>query len=198
MMKKGINIIIVLCIVALFALGGRTTISWMVDGITDAIVTITYEHHEIHGGSFFYVKGFDADMDDGDTIDFQITTPNTRKWTHMDFEVISTRQLELHIYEEATFAGDGDAITPLNKNRNSSNTSGMTVQSNGTVSAIGTDIYPHIQGDATNPSRYIGGLVDRDHEIILKQNTSYRFVLESNIDNNVVTYEGLWYEHTTK
>lgn len=33
---------------------------------------------------------------------------------------------------------------------------------------------------------------------ILKQNSTYRFVFESHVDNVVLDYCGEWYEHTNK
>lgn len=168
-----------------------------IDSVTDSLQVVNYEHHEIHSGSHYYICGYDPDMDSTEDVEFQLTTPNSSKWIHMVFEIASTGATVFSIYEDATVTADGTPITAYNNNRNSSNTSDITLlQTDGTVTAAGTLIFNQAWGVGGNANQRRGGATERDKEIILKQNTTYRFLIESNSDNNVVSYCAEWYEHT--
>ena len=168
------------------------------DRSTNATTIIDYSRYEVHGGSHYYVCGYSV-VASGDSLDFQLTTSNTRKWIHMTFQIEGTQETTIEIFETATVASDGDAITAYNNNRNSSNTTSLTLlQEGGTVSAIGTLIYSELIGVAGNPTQARQGISERDNEIILKQNTTYRFVLTSGGNDNNMSYCGEWYEHTNK
>lgn len=169
------------------------------DRATNATTTVDYEHHEIHSGSHYYICGYDLDFDNGDTIDFQLTTSNTRKWIHITFNVATSATTTLTVYESATVASDGNTLTAYNNNRNSSNTTSLTLlQTDGTVSVAGDTIYKESYGSGTGPASKGSGFAERDKELILKQNTTYRFVFESHVDNVVFNYCAEWYEHTNK
>jgi len=169
-----------------------------IDRATETLQIITYEHHEIHAGSHFYICSFET-LDDGDSADFAVTTPNTAKWAHMTFQVEGTSQTEFYIYEGSAVTG-GTATTPLNNDRNSANTSDLTIAKNPTVNTLGTMIYSQSKGlvGATPSKADSEGVVTREREIILKQNTTYIFRITSRQDDNIVSYCGEWYEHTNK
>lgn len=168
------------------------------DAITDATNAINYEHHEIHSGSHYYVCG-DSTIDTSDTLEVQITTSNTAKWIHLVYEFQSTQQTAFHIYETATVTADGDAVTALNNNRNSTNTTSLTLfQTGGTVTVDGTLIYSQLTGVSGNLVQSRQGIAGRNNEIILKQNTTYRFLFISSGDNNTLSYCAEWYEHTNR
>ena len=179
-----------------FLNGNGVEVRPLVDTATRAMNVILYEHHEIHSGSHFFVAGYDTFAADGD-IDFQVTTPNTAKWAHMLFEIYSTGATVFTIFEGAT-VGAGSAVTPINSNRNSSNTSTLTIQTDGSITAAGNEIYSQAFGFVDTPSKTGGGGDRATHEIILKQNTTYRFFIESNSADNIISYAGFWYEHTDK
>ena len=106
------------------------------DASTEAINIIDYNHHEIHSGSHYFVRGY-TDMSDGDSIAFSLTTPNTTKWTHIIFNISHSGLLTVKMFETATVSS-GDTITPYNNDRNSANTSVNVVISNPTVAVEGT------------------------------------------------------------
>ena len=72
------------------------------------------------------------------------------------------------------------------------------IQSDGAVSTAGTLIYSASFGIDGNVRLVKGGNVSRDKEIILKNSSTYRFLIESNTASNIITYIGEWYEHTPK
>lgn len=168
------------------------------DDSTWALNTIDYAHHEVHAGSSFYVKMFETLADDA-TVNFSIKTSNTTKWAHMTWQVEGTSQTEMLVYEGAVVEG-GTATTPLNHNRNSATTASVAVSKNPTVTSYGTLIYSASHGKAgTTPAVADNlGNVKRELEIILKQNTQYMFLIISRDNDNIVSYDGEWYEHTNK
>ncbi len=170
----------------------------MRDKTTNAMKSISYEHYEIHGGSHFFVCG-ESTVASGDSLDFQLTTSNTTKWIHMTFEFEGTQETLMEIFETATVATDGSAVTAYNNDRNSAKTTTLSLlQAGGTVTAPGTLIYSQRVGVAGNPLRSKTGASKRDNEIILKQNVTYRFVFTSGGNGNNLSYCGEWYEHTNK
>ena len=165
------------------------------DTSTSAMTTIEYEHHEIHGGSHYFVAGFEV-INDGGTAIFAMTTPDTKKWVHLRFDVSTTSRLEFSIGEDATING-GTAVTPNNNDRNSSNTSGVVLVKNPGISHGGTVIFSSTSGlEGVSKTPAIGSGISANQEIILKQNSIYVFTLTSRDDTNNVSYVSEWYEHT--
>jgi len=171
------------------------------DSRTYAFKTIEYPHNEIHGGSS-YVFAEAVDQTINHAYDIQITTPNTTKWAHMIFSFVVEAETDWFFYENVNIILAGAAATPLNRDRNSANTSGLTlaVITNTTVGNANADtavagattlIHGH-----TGDKKASGGIAGR-HEFILKQNEDYslRFVATA---AGWVAWNIDWYEHTNK
>lgn len=165
-----------------------------VDASTHTLQIIDYPHHEIHSGSHYYIEGFAA-LELNDNLYVKLVTPDTTKWAHFLWMIESSGILTTYLYEAVSggMAG-GSAVTPLNNNRNSANTSGLTITSGVTVAtSLGTTI-----SQAKWGSRSGGGGQDREDEIILKQNTTYLRAFTSGVNGNVVSFKASWYEHADK
>jgi len=172
-----------------------------IDRVSYAIKILEYEHAEIHGGSHFFIEDV-ADIAINNVFDVQWTTQNTTRWDHFTFELNCEAETEWYIYEGAKIETAGTAITPINNNRNSSNAAGATIASIANTSlenanldtavAAATELAHGIIGAGRN-----GGVVSRDREIILKQNTIYCMRAIANAAGYVNFYIG-WYEHTNK
>lgn len=163
------------------------------DTITHAVNMVGYEHHEIHSGSHFFIADYDT-LANGVTVDFAVTTPNTTEWTHMTFCIEGSGALSIEIYRDSDYAADGSAITPINNNQNSTNTSGLTVQSDPTVTSAGTKIFAQYSG-----ANRLSGIIERAREIMLKQNTKYLFRVKNETAlDNIVSWNADWYEHVNK
>lgn len=160
---------------------------------THALDVVSHEHRKIHAGKHFFVASYDT-LTNAAVLDFAFTTPNTTEWSHMVFELEGTGALSMQIYEGSDFDADGTAVTPINGNRNSSNTSTLGLQTDPTVNAAGTEIYYQYRG--ANRS---AGILIRDNEIIMKQNTKYLFRLTNQTAvNNIISWDFEWYEHVNK
>jgi hypothetical protein len=163
---------------------------------THALETIEYEHHEIHAGShFFYTDK--VELNSAATQDYMLTTPNTTKWIHMIFALTGSAITQVDLYE----AGDRNGTTPqtiYNSNRNSLTAATLAIHkgtSGGTTD--GTLIWSMKSGSASGNSR-TPLIAERNHEIILKQNTKYILRITSGTNNNLTNCQLQWYEHTNK
>lgn len=164
-----------------------------IDPATESLQMVSYEHHEIHEGSHFFICDTQA-LANGEVVDFTLTTPNTAKWTHMNFRIEGTGAISLEIFEGATVDAAGAAVIVYNNDRNSVNASSDTVRSGDTFTAEGTVIY-HVQSGANK----VVGILARDRELILKQNTVYIFrITNETAVANQLSYCAEWYEHTSK
>jgi len=160
------------------------------DRSTYAVIGIASEHHEIHEGDHYYVAGYETEALNG-TIEFVVTTPDTTKWAHLLFTIQGSDKIQVDVYEGTTGVTGGAATTPINNNRNSSNTSGLTlVKDPASITDDGTVIAGYSVGALKTT-----GEVKRTHELVLKQNTAYLFRATSLANSNIISYEGTWYEH---
>ena len=164
-----------------------------IDKSTNALNAISYEHHEIHGGSHYYIEGY-ATLANGAALYVKLVTPNTTKWAHFLWEISSSFILTTTLVEAPTGgAAGGTGITPINNNRNSTKTSGLPITSGVSAPTGGTII-----SQASWGARSAGGSHSRDDEIILKQNTTYCRTFLSGTNSNIVSFKASWYEHTDR
>ena len=163
------------------------------DAATHGVNTLAYEHHEIHNGSHFFISNYTT-LGNGATIDFGVQTPDSTKFSHMTFEVEGSQQIIAVLYEVSDYDADGTAITPVNNNRNSPTTSTLGVRSDPTVNTAGNQLYAQSKG-----ANRVAGFVTRNRELVLRRNTKYLFRVTNGATNdNVVSYNAEWYEHTNK
>jgi hypothetical protein len=157
-------------------------------------LVVDKEHYEIHEGNHYYIHGFEDEDADG-TIEFVITTPDDSTRAHMTFQVIGALKITVEIYEGSSSVVGGGSVTPLNNDRNSSNTSGLTIIKDPTSITDGTKIDGYSVGYAAGaPVNFTGGIAERNRELILKQNQTYLLRITSNVDANTISYKGSWYE----
>lgn len=172
-----------------------------IDDTTGAVETIDYPHHEIHDGSGYFLTDT-VTIGNGATREIRFATADTTKWPHFTLEVAGTAKTQLDLYETTTKAHvAGNVLTPRNRNRNSSNTSGMTVCHTPSGSGDGTLIASVLFGTDTGSgvNRVVaGGGIGSRGEIILKQNTAYLLRITSGTDGNRIATIFDWYEHTNK
>lgn len=170
------------------------------DGITNALRTISYEHHEIHSGSHYFVSGV-QDLANGNVLGFTWRTPNTTKWPHWTWEIGTESETAWSVYEGASAVSAlANSVTPRNNNRNASDASGTTMKyelhanlaaANGKTSVAGaTVLSAGISGAGKNAGRE-----SRTNEMIMKQNTLYCLRATANAAG-YVNFRMEWYEHT--
>jgi hypothetical protein len=168
------------------------------DGVTSAITTISYPHHEVHQGRF-YRSGFAFTLANGNTGSYAFTTPAAGgRELHCSIELHMTAGGTFTVYEDVTSYSGGAAITPLNHNRNSANTSDATDVMRGYTGASpisrtgGTTILNTVFSVArdVNPTRNSG------EEFIWKSGSKYVIEYLNSTASNFVQLILEWYEHT--
>ncbi len=174
------------------------TLDLAIDSATHSVATVDYPHHEIHSGDHYYMEGF-TELDTDGTLYVKLVTPDTTKWGHFRWEIESSGVLEIYLYEGVSggMAGGSD-VSPINNNRNSEKTSGITITAGVDVATdFGTTVNSHKVG-GTGFKVVSGGSADRSDEIILKQNTTYLRKFLSLSDANIISFRATWYEHANK
>jgi len=190
------------------------------DAITRALTTISYAHHEIHGGRSFSAH-FDSTTassdDDVSAIGFK--TANTSRWLHVTFQATASSPAEAFILEGPTYvASKGNHGTPYNRNRNSGNlpsiislgddapvavtvnlfTTFIEAEWNLATIAAGTMIEHMVLAGGEGP-KAVGGVGRGAQEWILKPNTVYIFAIQNiGAAANLHEISIDWYEHTNK
>lgn len=165
------------------------------DSSTGAVMSVEYEHHEIHAGSFFRAER-QADLGNAASTTLVITTPNTTKWLHfrpaLDLELEGT----IEIYENPTTVSSGTAIIPHNANRNSPALSAATVLVDPIIDLASATL---IEKQVLGSGKSSGGDSDSMFEWVLKQNETYVIRITNNTtSNNQINLRCQWYEHTNR
>lgn len=161
-----------------------------IDEATGAITSIDYAHHEIHEGCSYIVQENDDDLDNGQTLDLTVITPNTTSWMHSVWSAEGTKAIHIFVYEGVTTNISGVARTPVNRDRNSSNMPSGIFREGDTFVALGTLLWQWHTGD-----KKISGIGEERDEFLLRQNTQYLFRIESEVNDNAVTGQLSFYEH---
>lgn len=180
----------------------------VLDLITQALIAIPYEHHEIHAGDSFYVAysveslGGMAAPDDMITLTF--TTPDSLAWSHFTFFAIGTGGWRLRFIEAPTggAASQTEQLPIINRNRNSLKTSGLIaldategeVSYDATLATGGNTLWDEYVAGEPKVSGFGGS---GRHEMILRQNTKYQLSLYGT-DMDPATLIMDWYEHTSR
>lgn len=162
------------------------------DEPTGSDTTVDWAHHEVHEGDAFVQSTHATGVASGAFLGLTVITPDTTKWLHTTFVVTGTLAFVARVYEAATVDVEGSATTAYNRDRNSGTTSGGTFRLGDTFTSKGTLIWQQYVGAGNKTG---GGALIRS-ELILKQNTTYLFELESKAAANVLSGALDWYEHT--
>ncbi len=167
------------------------------DDKTGVITQLSFAHHEIHEGDAYQAHKEGTQNNSG-VIQFMIQTPDTNKEFHILTPHRSSGESNFKILEGITYTSGGVAFVPVNKNRNSANTSDCEAC---LVGATGAD--PIVYSDGENiweehlgSGQTRGGESRENEEIILKRNTIYLFEFESESASNDLWMGAIWYEHT--
>lgn len=166
-----------------------------IDITTGASVGIDYAHSEIHSGNHYKAGKQNISLNQDDTIELLFVAPDTTTWAHWVLVAQTTGQCVIQVYEGTTTSDNGTSITPINRNRNSSNVATVAVYYAPTVTDDGTKIAERWLGGfgfkEASSSEYRG-----NKEFILKRNTKYLVRLTAINDSIKGVIGGDWYEHT--
>lgn len=161
-----------------------------------ALLTINPNHYEIHEGCHYKFFSYNDDLDEGQTLEYILTTPDTLNWGHLIWKVDGALKTLVEIFEDTTHTTD--VSQPVyNSNRNSSNVAGITIHTSNDDGVDGTRIDGASFGLATiGVVGGAGGGERGESEWVLKQNTKYLIKITSGSDDNNVSLKMSFYEHT--
>lgn len=171
-----------------------------IDASTSSLQTVTHEHHEIHSGSHYFVRGV-QDLSINNVLGFTWVMPNTTAWVHLTWSIDTESETAWYFYENAVISSAlANTITLYNSNRNSANTSGTTMKYELHANLAAANTKTDVSGATLLSSGISGagknsGAAKRENEMILKQNTIYcmRAVATA---AGFINFEMNWYEHT--
>ena len=178
---------------------GTRNVALRVDANTHTLQVIDYAHHEAHGGSAYFAV-YSGLANDTDFIEVRIQTPDTTKWAHMVITIDSALACTSELWTPTTKTDvSGNRITPLNRDNNSSNTTGLTICHTPAGTQTGdANLLQYIGAAAVSGRVNTGGGTGSRGEFILKQNSSYLIKVTSRADSNALSILLDWYEHTNK
>lgn len=182
--------------------GAGETDEIRIDGSTNALEIIEYEHHEIHAGSHYYLTSY-ADVANNNVLDVTWLMPNTTKWTHWTWKLDPDIEILWQLYEGVIATNPLSSTAVLNNsNRNSINTSGTTLkyelQTNLAAANADTDVSGGlVLGSGKIGSGKSGGAYVRAHELVMDQGALY-CLRTTALAAGYINYDLQWYEHTNK
>lgn len=165
--------------------------SVQVDQSKRALKSIEAEHSEIHEGNSFFAYDSTTNLgaETDDTISLLIDVP-AGVFPHLLIHAYGSGEIRFRFWEGAFSGGGagGSAVTPVNRNRNSANTSDLTITKDTSPATGGTLLMEHFIGAGFNTEGS-----KRGQEWILKPSTSY--YVEVYDTSNINAYLDLnWYE----
>lgn len=174
--------------------GAAETDELRMDGSTNALNIVAYEHHEIHDGSSFW---YDDVVTGSAAINYVLTTPNSTKEVHFGYAIDSSSAgYTLEMFE----GGDRvptTAQTAYNRNRVIATAPTATIHKAFTAGATdGTRIVWHVVG-TTAAGGKVGGASADATERVLAIDTQY-IIRITPLASNTVSLRINWYEHTPK
>ena len=94
--------------------------------VSNEITRIDSAHKEIHDGDAYTVSIVNGSLGDNATLNIAFKTPATTKYIHMIIDWSSKAGGSIEVVEAPTWTqGTGTSLAIFNRNRNSSNTSGI-------------------------------------------------------------------------
>lgn len=167
------------------------------DPSTNSLLVTSHDVGEIHDGNAYFVT-YSALADDTDLIEVRIQTPNTTTWIHVVIVIDAALAATAQLWRGTTKTHEaGNAITPMNRDHNSSNTSGVTIcHTPGGAQAGASALTRYIGAASTNGRVNTGGAGGSGHEFVLAQNTAYLIRVTSRADANALSIIMDWHEHT--
>ncbi len=138
-----------------------------IDSTSRTLVVLGEDQHHVHEQEAFWISDTSGGGS-GDSLSMGITIPDTNIQYHMVISAKSNVAATYVLFEDAAFTG-GTAITVKNRDRNSSDSSGVIIVKDPTITGHGTTLSIEIF-DSGNKA---GGISHELNEFIAKNNTKY-------------------------
>ena len=170
------------------------------DKLSSGVTTITTPHLRAHQGRVFTGRVSSDSLANGSSISIYFKTGlNSDTAPHIIFDMSGSVKFRMEVFEGATAtASTGVDVAAVNKNRQSSNTSSVISNSsvtgsytqNATITGTGTLLLR----DSISSGHKLGGTIDFDRELVMKEDTTYLLRLTSLDNANFCKLNIDWYE----
>ena len=177
-----------------------TIFAFPIDYVDRSIKVIDHSLSHIHEGKAFTAWGDKASVAVDGVYDIILRTPAAATaYVHLihSYGWVEGGQCRLQIFEKPTTATSDTAFTPINRNRLSAETSGVEVETSGTVTVgSATQINEKVFGGGTDKKGDTGGAAGvKRAEYILDTSTTYVVRgLNKSTDSATVSLWLLWAE----
>ena len=170
------------------------------DVISYIPVMIDFDHHQVHEGETFRWSTYVSSLASGNSKDIEIIVPNitipggvspVALCPHFRFEVISSAQADVYLYETPTISVSGTVRTPIAMERNGTYTPKLGIYEDPTVTSVGTQLY---RGLILSSKSFSGATENSSVEFVLKNNTKYLLRCTSQSNGNIILMRMVWYE----
>jgi len=177
------------------AVVGRTIIfPNKIDQTTSGKAQLEYEHFKVHTGDSWVCTYNFTSTEELTRVDRYIITPNTTRWAHLFWDVTGQTKTTISLYEGAS--GTYDPVTVYNRNRNSARVNTTIIGNPTGVVTTGNLIWNWVSGTSTPARAQSSGATRETGEIVLKQNTQYLFRCAAGSEDDIISVDLFWYEHT--
>jgi hypothetical protein len=211
--SKGIDMSLWKKLVARWGSGAGEIDDVSIDASTNALISVTNEHHEIHDGSSYEIHVDSANATVA-SMEIAFKTLTGSKLAHMLFGFSSNDEISFAIYEGASWdASSGTAVPAKYNNRSVAAVSTLILEdtTTGSFDTIGVTKNPTnsaVGGADRMEFQYtynasLGVSVTAEsrhaaHEWVLKANTTYLIIMTATDANCKMSIDLHWYEHTNK
>lgn len=165
-----------------------------IDAVEGSLIQIDNVHHAVHDGDHYQACVFDGDVDTGSPKYVRITTPDTTVEQHIIIDVSANGGFLFEFYENPTINAAGNAVTVLNNNRRSTNTSTTLTKEDCTTEAPNNDGTLMCGGYSGGEKRKATAEAGSRTEWILERNEDYIVKVTPDADNTKVMINMAWYE----
>lgn len=163
------------------------------------VIDIPLTRQKAWWGQLYYFSNLTFGIGNGEDLYSLILVGDDE--VHFSFSVIASGGCEIYFYEEPTIEVNGEFITIRNVNRRYTDTNGLSVSNNPTVTSNGDLLLEKFLGDS--PGNQIAGgettgVFDRAEEWVLRPNTNYLVRVNNDSGGNLdkLLIEGGFYEVT--
>ena len=170
------------------------------DFVGEAVKVIDHAEHGLHKGTVYTAWGLKEHVAVDGTYDVIFRTPaGSTAYIHLmnSYGWVEGGQCRLQIFETPTTATSDTAFTPINRNRLSTESSGVEIETSGTVTiGTATQINEKVFGGGTDKKGDTGGAAAaRRAEYVLDTSTTYVVrALNKSTDSSTVSLWLLWSE----
>jgi len=164
-----------------------------------AVPTISRTHQEAHEENAYLIV-YSALKDDTEFMEVRLQTAINPKRPHLEIHIESALASTVEFWKDTTKTHvGGNALTPLNREFESTNSSLVTAcHTPGGSQAGAATILQYLGSTSAAGKGDVGGATGGRAEFILARGQSYLFKFTSRANANALTMVFDWYEHTRK